>query len=104
MLRSLTHAGAGLADLVPSLPDTEIASLRVCPESEVIGKSLGELDFRSAYGATVLAINRDSAMIPNPPAEEKFQQGDLALILGAPAQIVHVAARFRSAAHTCETE
>jgi CPA2 family monovalent cation:H+ antiporter-2 len=104
MLRSVTHAGTGLADLALSLPDTEIVSLRVCPKSEVIGKSLGELDFRSAYGATVLAIKRDSNMIPNPLPEDKFQERDVVLILGAPDKIAHVADRFQSASHTCETE
>ena len=34
MLRSLTHAGTGLADLALNLPDMEIASLRVCPNSD----------------------------------------------------------------------
>jgi len=104
MLRTFTYAGAGLGDLALHLPDAEIASLRVCPNSEVIGRSLGELDFRGAYGATVLAIKRNSTMIPNPPAEEKFQERDVALILGAPDKIVRVADLFRSAADTCEIE
>lgn len=104
MLRTLTRAGASLADLALHLPDAEIASLRVGAGSKVTEKSLSELDFRSAYGVTVLAIKRDSIMIPNPPAEEKFQESDVALILGAPDRIAEAADLFRGATDSRETE
>ena len=70
----------------------------------IIGRSLGELDFRGIYGATVLAIKRDSTVIPNPPADEKFRERDVALILGAPDKIAEAADLFRGTTDMCETE
>jgi len=94
MLRTLSLPPAGFPDLEVHVPDTEIVSLRVYPDSEAAGKSLGDLHLRGAYGVTVVAIRRQDAVIPNPSAEERLATGDICVVLGTPESVSEAAAVF----------
>jgi len=47
-----------------------------------IGKSLLDLNLRSKYGITVIAIKRNNELIHSPGAETNFESNDTAVIVG----------------------
>jgi voltage-gated potassium channel len=55
--------------------------------SEAIGRTLEALQVRQATGASVLAVLRESAPIPNPPPDLTLQAGDRLLALGTGDQL-----------------
>jgi CPA2 family monovalent cation:H+ antiporter-2 len=66
--------------MLPGLGD--LAPLRVEPGSEVVGKTLGELNVRGRTGATVVAIARDGEGRAFPKASERLRAGDLIAVTG----------------------
>ncbi len=64
------------------IPDVEMETLRVCPRSIVIGKSLSEIDIRRKYEISLLAIRRDEEVIPNPAGQHIIEVGDLLVVMG----------------------
>lgn len=94
MLRTLSFPSATFPDLELQIPNIEIVSLRVCPGSEVVGRSLSELDLRARYGVTLLAIRRQDVVIPNPSADERLVPGDVCVLLGTSGGIPDAAAVF----------
>lgn len=95
MFRSLSKQSAFLSDLRLHLSDMEISSLEVNKHSTLIGKTLAQVGLRSVYGVTVLAIRRNTELIPNPAGDERFFPKDEVIILGSPDKIVEVASLFR---------
>ncbi len=73
--------------IIKEIPNIEISALKIDGSSELIGKSLIELQFRSVYGVTVVAIKRDDIIIDHPEPREVFKNGDIAYILGKPDQV-----------------
>ena len=67
-------------DLMPGLGAT--VAVQLTPSCRAVGKTLGELDLRGKTGATVLAIRRDGAAIPNPTAEDRLAAGDVLALTG----------------------
>jgi monovalent cation:H+ antiporter-2, CPA2 family len=94
MLRTLSFPSTTLPDLELSIPEAEIVSLRVCPGSEAIDKTLKELNLRATYGVTVVAIRRQDALIPNPSAGERLATGDICVVLSTPDTVPAAAALF----------
>ncbi|PLX13944.1 MAG: hypothetical protein C0594_00645 [Marinilabiliales bacterium] len=66
-----------------SIPGNEINTVKIVKESSVRGKSLKEMDLRSKYGVTVVAISRSGKAISNPDPDLKFMEGDIVHILGS---------------------
>ncbi|MGH9782924.1 MAG: cation:proton antiporter [Terriglobia bacterium] len=62
--------------------------------SPVEGRTLAEVDLRGKTGAMVLAIQKDSQVQANPPAETSFSVGVVALLLGTPDQLAKAAPLF----------
>lgn len=70
------------------IPDFDITALRVHKDSGApVGKSLKNLDLRSEYGISVIAIARDEKMLSNISPEEIIEQNDLLYIQGGVANI-----------------
>jgi CPA2 family monovalent cation:H+ antiporter-2 len=59
----------------------------LAPESPAIGRSLAELELRSATGATVLAIVRGGEGFAVPDAHAPLQVGDVLALAGTPDAI-----------------
>jgi CPA2 family monovalent cation:H+ antiporter-2 len=95
MFRNLSKQSAFLSDLRLHLSDMEISSLEVNRNSTLIGKTLAQVGLRNIYGVTVLAIRRNTQLIPNPAGDERFSPKDQVIILGSPEKIVDVASLFR---------
>ncbi len=87
MLRSVSALGREMNILKKSLSDMEVKKMRVEKESEIVGKTLLEADFRKRHGATILAINRGEEYIPNPGAENTIQSDDCLIMIGRPDEI-----------------
>jgi CPA2 family monovalent cation:H+ antiporter-2 len=77
----------GLGTLVP---------VRVPPGSDVVGRSLGELNIRGHTGATVVALCRGDDQQVFPGASERLQAGDLIAVTGSHDAISRVEARVRA--------
>jgi len=58
----------------------------ISENSIVVGKTIGALGIRSGTGASVVAIIRESEMLPNPGPEASFEPGDVVGVLGTPDQ------------------
>ena len=67
---------------------------QVREESPVEGRTLAEVDLRGKTGAMVLAIQKDSQVQANPPAETSLSVGAVALLLGTPDQLARAAPLF----------
>jgi voltage-gated potassium channel len=63
--------------------DVGIEQVRVPASSELVSKSLGELQLRKELGVIVLAIRKsDGGMLFNPPAEAEIEGGDFLIVMG----------------------
>lgn len=97
MFRSLrAPAGAGV-DAMKRLYDLDVRTFRVAPESPLAGLRLEESGLRDRYGATVLAVRREGAILTNPPGDQALLPGDVVVLIGDPSGLGGVGARFSGA-------
>jgi len=73
--------------LFRELPNIEISAMRIDEDSELIGSSMRELDFRKSFGVTLVAVKREDKIIDHPDGRFKINLGDILYILGKPDQI-----------------
>jgi CPA2 family monovalent cation:H+ antiporter-2 len=66
------------------LHDFEISTFRLHEGAPLAGKSLAQVALRKKYGVTVLAIRRNSQMLPNPEPEMLLKAGYLLIVMGTP--------------------
>jgi CPA2 family monovalent cation:H+ antiporter-2 len=76
-------SGTGAGELAFHIPDSEVATLRVGPDSYLVGRSLREVALRTEYGLTLLAVQRGGRTLPNPDASFTFAEGDLLIVFGS---------------------
>ncbi|MCY0867150.1 MAG: cation:proton antiporter regulatory subunit [Aquificaceae bacterium] len=58
--------------------------------SNLINKTIAELQIRRTTGVSVIAIDRKGKIIPNPdPYKEKIELGDILIVVGTRPQINH---------------
>jgi len=76
-----------LDQLLTVVRGIEIAWQPVTEGSMVNGKSIAETNMRSSIGASIVAIVRDSEVIPNPKPDLRFALGDLVGFIGAPEEL-----------------
>jgi len=94
MLRSPAEPSADLADLRLTIPNTEIAALKVLPGAEVAGMDLAGIEVRKKYGVSILAIRRAGEIIANPAGEMDLKAGDEAIVIGAPGDVARLSLHF----------
>jgi voltage-gated potassium channel len=64
--------------------DVSIEQIQVAAGTEVVSKSLRDLQFRRDLGVIVLAISKPGGkMLFNPPAETEISAGDYLIVMGA---------------------
>ncbi len=66
-----------------------IHELRVEADSPLVGKSLGDVQFRARTGGTVLAVQRHTKEIVAPEAHTIIQAGDVLTVIAPPEAIEH---------------
>jgi len=96
MLRSLSNMPASFSDLKLQLHDVDISSFRISEGSQLIGKTLAQIDLRRLYGISVVAIRRESRILPNPGADTQFQVSDMLFVLGTSEKISEAINLFSS--------
>ena len=63
--------------------EAAIEQVRVSERSEVVGKTIQELQIRRELGVVVLAVRKgDGAMLFNPPADTAIGEGDYLIVMG----------------------
>jgi CPA2 family monovalent cation:H+ antiporter-2 len=84
VLRGISRELDSLHDQLRHLHDFEINTFRLGEQAPLAGKSLAEVELRKKYRVTVLAIRRDSQILPNPEPDMQLVAGDLLIVMGAP--------------------
>jgi CPA2 family monovalent cation:H+ antiporter-2 len=79
--RKLTVPRKSLAEM-PALQELKIESVEVRAQSIAAGKSVAMLKLRSTTGALVVAVRRGDRLLEQPDADEPFQAGDIAYLVG----------------------
>jgi CPA2 family monovalent cation:H+ antiporter-2 len=69
------------------LDQLEIETCLIGEMSPSKGKTLAELQLRTATGATLMAIRRRGKLIINPAANLRFEEGDIAVCIGDRMQV-----------------
>ena len=59
----------------------------------LVGETLAELDLRNTYHVSVIAIQRNDNVRPNPPANARIESGDVLVVLGGPDDVEHLASQ-----------
>ncbi|EKY1891092.1 SLC13 family permease [Salmonella enterica subsp. arizonae serovar 35:z4,z32:-] len=62
--------------------DVGMAEISLIPESELIGKSVREIAFRTRYGLNVAGLKRDGIALEGSLADEPLLMGDIILVVG----------------------
>lgn len=62
--------------------DVGMAEVSLIPDSELIGKTLYDVGFRSRYGLSVVGIRRNGEAMDGLLADEPLQLGDILLVIG----------------------
>ena len=68
-------------------PDFEIAEVGIPNGSELIGRTLSDLDFFGRYGVRVMSIRRDGIPVTTPLQDLPLQAADTLLVRGAPEHV-----------------
>lgn len=87
ILRSTTADPGKLETVNVALDAASTETIQLTPQSPVVGKGLGELDFRGASGATIIAVMRDGETKVSPGANYRLEAGDTVVLLGTPEKI-----------------
>ena len=68
--------------------DIAIEQVRVSESSEMVSRTIREMQLRKVVGVIVMAIRRaDGEMIFNPPADTPVQGGDFLIVMGKPESL-----------------
>ena len=76
------HADVRLGDPDLQSDDIKIMEVIVTPQSDLIGQTLKEVNFRARYGMTALAINRHSQSLREKIGRIRLRMGDMLLVQG----------------------
>ena len=76
------------------LEAAHLDSVRLAKGSPAIDHRIGELEFRTNNGVSIVGIDRDGDRIVNPGPEETLLEGDLLLLLGEDTQLLKVKAEL----------
>ncbi|WP_230133564.1 SLC13 family permease [Klebsiella oxytoca] len=75
--------------------DVGMAEVSLIPDSELIGKSVREIAFRTRFDLNIVGLKRDGKAIDGAVTDEPLQLGDIMLVVGNWRQIALLAKRGR---------
>jgi len=81
-LRSMELPKRHLFERCEWLPEIEIEGFKVMENSQLIGRSIAELQIRKKTGITVIAVRRGPEVFTNPEPGFRFEAGDIILFTG----------------------
>ena len=94
MFRSIHELHRPAEDLRNFVRGLNMEIFRVQDGSPLEGRSLAEADLRGKTGATVLAVQSNSEVHPNPAPATRLAPGDIVLVLGTSEQLAKAAPLF----------
>ncbi|WP_204302379.1 cation:proton antiporter regulatory subunit, partial [Serratia marcescens] len=72
-----------------------MAEVSLIPDSELIGKTVREMAFRTRFGLNIVGLKRDGKALDGAVVDEPLQLGDIMLVVGNWRQIAMLAKRGR---------
>lgn len=63
--------------------DIKLAEVLIMPRSDLVGRTLKEINFRQRYGMVVLAVYRHRESIDSKIGDHRFRMGDMLLVQGS---------------------
>lgn len=94
-LRNVELPKRNLFDKCEWIPEMEIKGYRIPEDSQLVRKSIAELQVRKKTGATIIAVRRGSSVHTNPTPEFRFNAGDIILFTGDRDSRTNVLTYFR---------
>ncbi|MHB2643175.1 SLC13 family permease [Klebsiella pneumoniae] len=92
MLEPMVLRGEYFAD---QALDVGMAEVALIPDSEMIGKTVREIAFRTRFGPNIVGMKRDGKAMDGSVVDEPLQLGDILLVVGNWRQIALLAKRGR---------
>ncbi|AWX86581.1 TPA: SLC13 family permease [Klebsiella quasipneumoniae] len=92
MLEPMVLRGEYFAD---QALDVGMAEVALIPDSEMIGKTVREIAFRTRFGLNIVGMKRDGKVMDGSVVDEPLQLGDILLVVGNWRQIALLAKRGR---------
>ena len=92
MLEPMVLRGEYFADQALDVGMAEVALL---PDSEMMGKTVREIAFRTRFGLNIVGMKRDGKAMDGSVVDEPLQLGDILLVVGNWRQIALLAKRGR---------
>ncbi|HED3949862.1 TPA: SLC13 family permease [Klebsiella pneumoniae] len=92
MLEPMVLRGEYFAD---QALDVGMAEVALIPDSEMIGKTVREIAFRTQFGLNIVGMKRDGKAMDGSVVDEPLQLGDILLVVGNWRQIALLAKRGR---------
>lgn len=92
MLEPMVLRGEYFAD---QALDVGMAEVALIPDSEMIGKTVREIAFRTRFGLNIVGMKRDGKAMDGSVVDEPQQLGDILLVVGNWRQIALLAKRGR---------
>jgi CPA2 family monovalent cation:H+ antiporter-2 len=77
----------GPIEKLPIQTDAGFEPFEVEVRNRAHGKSLAELGVRENTGATIIAVRRNSEVVPNPPSTHVLKEGDHVYLIGSEEEI-----------------
>ena len=91
-LHAVAKYGHGLAPLDGDDPAEMLVQAVVAPDSDLVDRTLGELEFKERYGAIVVGLWRRVGWLQQQMARIKLRAGDVLVLQGDPEALNRIAA------------
>lgn len=87
MLRSFKKPVLTFDDLKRNIPDVHIESIRIESDSPYAGKSIADMNIRSRFGVSIVAVKKGIQTMLNPDGNLVVENDDILVVIGYPRQI-----------------
>lgn len=91
MMRTIRYEQQGLQDYRLEISDTEILTFKIRKESPLSGKQLSDLQLRTQWGISVLAIKRNGEIFANPSGDMSVNENDILVVFGSHEYVDRIA-------------
>ena len=76
-----------LEDLAHAIGALDVRWFTVSDGSAAAGRTISDSELRLRTGASIVAINRDRAVVSNPGPSETLHPGDRVAVIGSPTEV-----------------
>jgi CPA2 family monovalent cation:H+ antiporter-2 len=83
MMRTIRYEQQGIQDYRLEISNTEVLTFKVRAQSPFVNNILSNLQFRSNWGVTILAIKRGSEIFTNPSGDFLINENDILVVFGS---------------------